>query len=65
MDRRIIFDAARMTADLSLSHGRIELSDGVETAVVQRIFTDRQARPDDDLPDGPNGDRRGWCRPGR
>lgn len=33
--------------------------DGLETAVILSLFTDRQAQPDDPLP-GREDDRRGW-----
>ncbi len=61
MDRRLIFDGEQMRADLVLEDGRVALTDGLDTAVILSLFTDRQARPDDPLPDGADGDRRGWC----
>lgn len=59
-DRLIRFDVGRMTGDLVLEDGRIATTDGLETAVAISLFTDRRARADDVLPDGANGDRRGW-----
>lgn len=59
-DRLIKFDGARMSGDLVLDAGSIVTTDGLESAVAISLFTDRRARPDDVLPDGPNGDRRGW-----
>ncbi|MBI2236352.1 MAG: phage GP46 family protein [Magnetospirillum sp.] len=49
-----------MTGDLVVADGRIATTDGLETAVAISLFTDRRARADDVLPDGANGDRRGW-----
>lgn len=46
-------------ADLAYSNGAIEIDDGLETAVIISIFTDRRARPDDVVPGDPS-DRRGW-----
>lgn len=45
--------------DLSVDGADLESDDGLETAVVLSLFTDRRAREDDVLPD-PNSDRRGW-----
>lgn len=45
--------------DLSILDGDLVLDDGLETALILSIFTDRRALDDDPLPD-PNGDKRGW-----
>lgn len=47
------------TFDLSIKNGDLELDDGLETALILSLFTDRRARADDPLPD-PGGDLRGW-----
>lgn len=60
MDRKLLFNGALMRADLNLDGGAVELTGGLETAVIISLFTDRRARADDVLPEGDNGDRRGW-----
>ncbi len=49
-----------MEGDLSIEDGDLESDDGLETAVIISLFTDRRARDDDELPDANNPDRRGW-----
>lgn len=46
-------------ADLKISGNDLALDDGLETAVIVSLFTDRRARDSDVLPDG-HTDRRGW-----
>lgn len=50
-------------ADLALDGLLLQDDDGLLTAVLLSLFTDRQARPDDQLPNADIGDmdRRGWC----
>lgn len=58
-DIALSFTGAGLAADLALSGGDIATDDGLQTAVIVSLFTDRRARVDDPLPqDG--GDRRGW-----
>lgn len=45
--------------DLEISGGALAADDGLETAVVISLFTDRRAEPGDPLPDA-GADRRGW-----
>lgn len=45
--------------DLALQGARLATDEGLKTAVVVSLFTDRRARPDDPLPHG-SADRRGW-----
>ena len=45
--------------DWALKRGDLAPDDGLETAVILSLFTDRRAREDDPLPDG-SADRRGW-----
>lgn len=60
MDVRILFDAERMSGDLTLDGlGGLATDAGLETAVIVSLFTDRRARPDD-VPPGAADDRRGW-----
>lgn len=50
-------------ADLAEDGFFLADDDGLLTAVLISAFTDRQARPDDRLPNADQGDtdRRGWC----
>lgn len=58
-DAALFWDADAVAADLSLVAGDLATEDGLKTAVIVSLFTDRRARPDDQLPqDG--ADRRGW-----
>jgi len=45
--------------DLAIADGGLEVDEGLQTAVIISLFTDRQADPDDELPDN-STDRRGW-----
>lgn len=45
--------------DIQLQDGDLVADDGLRTAVVLSLLTDRRANPGDVLPDG-SGDRRGW-----
>jgi len=45
--------------DVSLAGPDLATDEGLETAVLVSLFTDRRAEPDDQLPDGSN-DLRGW-----
>jgi phage gp46-like protein len=56
MDVQISFDGF---FDIGLSGADLAKDDGLRTAVVVSLFTDRRADPDDPLPDG-SDDRRGW-----
>lgn len=60
MDVRLVFNGEQLTADLSLSGALLDVDDGLQTAVIASLFTDRRAEPGDVLPDGAGGDRRGW-----
>jgi phage gp46-like protein len=60
MDVAIAFDGEKMTGDLALDAGGLATDDGLATAIVVSLFSDRRARADDQLPDGADGDRRGW-----
>jgi phage gp46-like protein len=46
-------------ADLVLENGDLRLDEGLSTATLISLFSDRRARADDQLP-GEDGDRRGW-----
>lgn len=45
--------------DLAVDGYDLATEDGLRTAVIVSLFTDRRAEPDDEIPDG-SGDRRGW-----
>ncbi len=59
-DVKIHWDIGLMEGDLSIEDSDLESDDGLETAVIISLFTDRRARDDDELPDPNNPDRRGW-----
>jgi phage gp46-like protein len=46
-------------ADVSIAAGDLQAGNDLETAVIISLFTDREANPDDVIPDG-SGDPRGW-----
>jgi len=56
-DVRTVF--VDFAGDLQISGPSLENDDGLETAVVISLFTDRRAKPGDPLPDGVLN-RRGW-----
>lgn len=56
-DIALIWDGT--SADIAIEHGDLVLDDGLTTATVVSLFTDRRARADDVLP-ADDGDRRGW-----
>lgn len=58
-DIALTWDAADGAADFALSAGDLLSDDGLETAVLLSLFTDRRAEDGDVLPDGET-DRRGW-----
>jgi phage gp46-like protein len=54
------WDGDRLVGDLALGPaGAVAGEDGLTTAVLVSLFTDRRASADDVPPDG-TGDRRGW-----
>lgn len=58
-DLGLTWNPTRLSADLTVSSGDLALDEGLRTAVLLSLFTDRQAEPGDVLPDG-SADRRGW-----
>ncbi len=53
-------DSGRLPAiDLALTGYDLATEDGLRTAVIVSLFTDRRAESDDEIPDG-GDDRRGW-----
>ncbi|MGN7832669.1 phage GP46 family protein [Pseudoxanthomonas sp. 22568] len=59
MDIRTVFVGEEQSCDWLLAGGDLESDDGLETAVVLSLFTDRLADRDDVVPDG-SANRRGW-----
>ena len=59
MDAALVFDAATVSADLGLTGGDLVAEEGLKTAVLLSLFTDRRAEEDDELP-AEESDRRGW-----
>lgn len=53
------FDPAMLGIDFSVTGGDLARDDGVVSAVLISLFTDRRALPTDEIPDG-SGNRRGW-----
>lgn len=56
-DLALIYDGH--ACDLALDGADLQLDDGLTTAILISLFSDRRARVDDILP-GAFGDRRGW-----
>ncbi len=60
MDIRIIFVDYSNGCDLLLEDADLATDDGLETAAILSLFQDALASEEDELPGGPNADRRGW-----
>ncbi|MEO6217770.1 MAG: phage GP46 family protein [Sphingomonas sp.] len=58
-DIALIFDPLALSADIAIEGGSLATDDGLRTAIIISLFTDRRARADDVLP-SPGADRRGW-----
>lgn len=58
-DLRTVFPSVEHGGDLALADFHLDTDDGLETAVIQSLFTDARADDDDELPLGET-DRRGW-----
>lgn len=56
----MIWNAAAMGGDVEVVAGTLAHDETLRTAILISLFTDRRAEPDDELPDGAAGDRRGW-----
>lgn len=59
MDVALVYDADAKAFDLAISGGDLVADDGLETAVLLSLYTDRRALAEDVLPDD-GTDRRGW-----
>lgn len=58
-DIRTLFLGFDQGADYAIDALGLTADDGLETAVILSLFTDRLAEPGDNIPDG-TADRRGW-----
>ncbi len=58
-DIRTLYDPTGPSFEYALEDGDLESDEGLETAVVISLFSDRRAGADDDPPGGPE-DKRGW-----
>lgn len=58
-DIALVWDNTTGTADLALTSGDLQVDQGLITAVIVSLFTDRLAESGDVIPDGTT-DRRGW-----
>lgn len=58
-DIKTVWNNDQGYGDWAMSGTQLVSGDDLATAILVRVFTDRQARPDDVIPDG-STDRRGW-----
>jgi phage gp46-like protein len=59
MDLMLTFDGVEMRGDVIVQEGDLATDEGLRSAIVVSLFTDRRARDDDQLP-AEATDRRGW-----
>ena len=59
MDLAVAFDSNKFSFDLAIQGADIATDEGLRTAVLVSLFTDRRANDDDVIPDGTDN-RRGW-----
>ena len=59
MDIALRYDAEAKAFDLAIADGDLVADEGLETAVLLSLYTDRRALAEDELPDD-GTDRRGW-----
>lgn len=58
-DIALIWNVDQGVADFAIANGDLVLDQGLHTAVIVSLFSDRLADPSDSIPDGTT-DRRGW-----
>lgn len=58
-DIKIKYNNDTQIADIEFKNNDLVNENGLETAVLMSVFTDKRASEDDPLPDI-NGDKRGW-----
>lgn len=59
MDVRTVIVGEDLSSDWLLAPPQLDTDDGLQTALLLSLFSDRRAEPDDELPDN-SGNRRGW-----
>lgn len=59
-DIKINWNTSLMYGDINAKGGDLEIDNGLTTAVIISLFTDRKANEDDPLPDSNNLNKRGW-----
>ena len=59
IDLQTQFNNQAMQGTLVMDGGALAQDDSLDTAIILSLFSDRRAKPDDELPDN-SGDRRGW-----
>jgi phage gp46-like protein len=59
VDIALIWNDAIFAADIAMANGDLVAENGLRTAVIISLATDREAEADDEIPDG-STDRRGW-----
>lgn len=60
MDFVVTYDPETFSFDFSVSNGDFDVDNGLMTAVLVSLFTDRRANDDDVIPDGTNDRRGSW-----
>jgi len=60
MDIAIAWNAATQSGDWSVTGGDLTHDEGLRSAIMVSLLTDRRAEDDDALPDPRETDRRGW-----
>lgn len=59
-DLKMVYDPNLQEGDLVFSDNDLSIEEGLATAVLMSLFTDRRALDDDELPDTRSDDKRGW-----
>lgn len=59
-DIKIIWNDKDFSGDILFDDGDLVREEGLETAVLMSLFTDKRASESDNLPDPGSTDRRGW-----
>lgn len=59
MDVRTVIVGEDLSSDWLLAPPQLDIDEGLQTALLLSLFTDRRAEDDDVLPDN-SGSRRGW-----
>jgi phage gp46-like protein len=59
-DIKILWDDILGEGDIEYDNGDLTIDNGLETAVIVSLFTDRRVTKEETLPDPNSEDRRGW-----